>query len=123
MSQAESPQESEPEIDSLNPAVIAAVKFGNSRTRPMQNKPYCQLCYREFTMLLARKYHCHYCTRSCCSNCAEEDSEQGDKVRYCEYCLVKLQNPQIEQFYQLGKLWRQTDNEMLQQKTTWYKNK
>ena len=34
-----------------------------------------------------------------------------------------MQNPQIEQFYQLGKLWRQTDDEQIQQKTAWYKQK
>ena len=72
---------------------------------------------------MVRKYHCHFCTRSCCSNCSEEVTEQGEKIRHCEYCLVKVQNPQIEQFYQLGKLWRETDNEMIQQKTEWYKTK
>ena len=62
-------------------------------------KPYCQLCYREFNRILVRRYHCHYCTRSACSNCSEEDVELGEKIRKCEYCLVKMQNLQVDQFY------------------------
>jgi len=59
----------------------------------VQNKHYCQLCYREFNILIARRYHCHYCTRSCCSNCSVEETEHGDKHRLCEYCHVKIMNP------------------------------
>ena len=44
-------------------------------------------------------------------------------MRICEYCHVKMLNPQIEQFYQLGKLWRQTDTDTVQKKTDWYKMK
>ena len=44
-------------------------------------------------------------------------------MRECEYCQVKLDNDQIDKFYQLGKQWRETDKEMLLRKIDWYKNK
>ena len=44
-------------------------------------------------------------------------------MRICEYCEVKVDNPQIELFYQLGLHWRTVDKEMLQQKLDWYKPK
>ena len=93
-------------MDSLNPAVIAAVRFGTSTQRPTQSKPYCQLCYQKFNQILVRRYHCYYCTRSACSNCSEKGTDEdgggeqkGEKIRKCEYCVVKIQNPQIDQFY------------------------
>lgn len=45
------------------------------------------------------------------------------KARRCVYCEVKIDNNQLEQFYQLGRLWRERDKEMLQQKIDWYQNK
>jgi len=86
-----------------------------------QNKPYCQLCFKEFN-LLVRKFHCIFCGRSCCSNCSDEtlpelkliDSElvptvdkplqnianffaksqqKQQAAKVCEYCFVKITNP------------------------------
>lgn len=34
-----------------------------------------------------------------------------------------MENPQIDKFYQLGKVWRQTDMEMCLEKIDWYKKK
>jgi len=34
-----------------------------------------------------------------------------------------MENPQIDKFYQLGKVWRQTDMEMCLEKIDWYKQK
>lgn len=90
--------EPEEEIDSMNPAMIAAHA---TTFRPLQNKPYCQICLKDFS-LLSRKYNCFYCTRSCCKDCSKEmanDVSVDDKILTCEYCQIKLENPQIEQFY------------------------
>ena len=110
---------SEQAVDSLNPKIIAATTSGE---RPPQMKPYCQLCFKEFNFL-TRRYHCVFCTRSACSGCTSEINHDGEKERACEFCEVKISNPQIDQFYQLGKLWRQTDAEGIQKKIEWYKEK
>ena len=106
-------------VDSLNPKIIAAT---TNSERPPQMKPYCQLCFKEFNFL-TRRYHCVFCTRSACFGCTAEISHDGEKERSCEFCEVKISNPQIDQFYQLGKLWRQTDLEGIQKKIEWYKEK
>ena len=46
-----------------------------------------------------------------------------DKTRTCHYCTIKIENPQIDKFYQLGKVWRQTDMQMCIEKIEWYKKK
>ena len=86
----------EDEIDSLNPLLIAAT---SNRVEPNQNKTYCQVCFKEFSFY-NRKYHCYFCTRSCCSSCSKETADgQAELRRTCEYCTVKIENKQIEQFY------------------------
>lgn len=59
------------------------------------------------------------CSRTVCGNCSTED----EKTRTCSYCTIKMENPQIDKFYQLGKVWRQTDMEMCLEKIDWYKQK
>ena len=106
-------------LETLNPALLAA---SITIPKPNQNKSYCQLCYKEFT-LITRKYHCLYCTRSCCTNCSKEMQEGTQKARHCEYCEVKLANSQIDQFFQLGREWREIDKQMLEKKLIWYRAK
>jgi hypothetical protein len=83
------------------------------------------------------------CGRSCCKDCSlkrvvdvalllknpqgEEElnssiisSPEGALTRICEYCEVKLDNPQIEEFYELGKMWRMRENDITQKKLKWY---
>ena len=98
-----------------------------------------------------RKFHCVFCGRSCCSNCSDEtlpelklidqelvptvdkplqnianffakSQQKQQAAKVCEYCFVKITNPQLEAFYQLGKLWRQKDEETIEQKIQWYKD-
>ena len=69
--------------------------------------------------MLMKKYHCWMCSRTCCANCSSE----ADKTRTCFYCTIKMENPQIDKFYQLGKVWRQTDMTMCMEKIEWYKKK
>ena len=87
----------EDEIDSLNPLLIAATS--NNKAKQDQNKNYCQVCFKQFSLLMS-KYHCYFCTRSCCSSCSKMTKDgQSELVRTCEYCIVKIENTQIEQFY------------------------
>lgn len=44
-------------------------------------------------------------------------------MRVCEYCDVKIENPQVDESYQLGRKWREIDKEMLRKKIDWYKSK
>ena len=55
--------------DTLNPAVAAMRALPEKDDSPKVNKKYCQLCFREFTMLTKKK-HCYYCKRSCCQKCS-----------------------------------------------------
>lgn len=41
-------------------------------------------------------------------------------TRICEYCEVKLDNPQIDKYYEMGKLWRNRENDLLERKLEWY---
>ena len=102
------------QIDTLNPLIQAQA----GQLRPPQDKKYCQLCYKELG-LLVRKFHCWMCSRTCCGSCSSE----VDKTRTCQYCTIKIENPQIDKFYQLGKVWRQTDMQMCLEKIDWYKKK
>lgn len=43
--------------------------------------------------------------------------------RICEYCDIKQKNSQIEEFYHLGRNWRKKDQEILNRKIAWYKEK
>lgn len=42
------------------------------------------------------------------------------RTRICEFCEVKLDNPQIDQYYELGKKWKQREYDMQQRKLDWY---
>lgn len=68
---------------------------------------------------MTRKHHCWMCSRTCCAVCSLED----DKQRTCLYCTIRIENPQIDKFYQLGKVWRQSDMESCLEKIEWYKKK
>ena len=49
-----------------------------------------------------------------------EQAAKGPVTRICEYCEVKLDNPQIEKFYEFGKQWRKREYEINEQKINWY---
>lgn len=92
-----------------------------------QHKPYCQICYAQFTRISLTPHHCRLCGRTCCKDCSgkrtvdvaiiqqlsnkpvmEEDldasvisagegaQDGAVRTRICEYCEVKLDNPQID---------------------------
>ena len=44
-------------------------------------------------------------------------------MKMCEYCEIKIINPNIEKFFQLGRQWRESDKAMLIQKQNYYKSK
>ena len=46
----------------------------------------------------------------------------GPITRICEYCEVKLDNPQLEKYYELGKTWRNREDEIAEQKIEWYRD-
>lgn len=48
------------------------------------------------------------------------EADGSVKTRVCEYCEVKLDNPQIDQFYEYGKRWKQREVDMQQKKFEWY---
>ena len=53
----------------------------------------------------------------------EEEQEKEafiDVSRICEYCEVKLDNTQIDTFYQLGKEWRKRDQIGCEKLLVWY---
>jgi len=85
------------------------------------------------------------CGRTCCKDCSakriidsstnknfvpvNEDqsldssiiqSADGVITRICEFCEVKLDNPQIDEFYELGKGWRKRETDILEKKLNWY---
>ena len=41
-----------------------------------------------------------------------DQAKKGPVTRICEYCEVKLDNPQIERFYEFGKTWRKREYEI-----------
>ena len=49
-----------------------------------------------------------------------EQAAKGPVTRICEYCEVKLDNPQIDKFYEFGKQWRKREYEINEQKINWY---
>lgn len=66
-----------------------------------QNKDYCQLCYKSFGLTTFR-YHCRTCGRSCCSDCSVQHKLKGlQSYRICEFCDIKNENPQLEEYYRL----------------------
>ena len=72
-----------------------------------QNKDYCQLCYKGFGVFTF-KYHCRPCGRSCCADCSLQVKVrmsvavgQPSNYRVCEYCDIKSENPQLEEYYKL----------------------
>ena len=54
----------------------------------------------------------------------DDDDKKGKKrepsTRICEYCEVKLDNKQLERFYELGKMWQRRDQDIVQRKLEWY---
>ena len=46
----------------------------------------------------------------------------GPVTRICEYCEVKLDNPQLDKYYELGKTWRNREDEIAEQKIEWYRD-
>ena len=48
------------------------------------------------------------------------DGDVGNKRRTCEFCDTKIRNTQIDEFYQVGIKWRQTDQELINAKASWY---
>ena len=49
------------------------------------------------------------------------DGKNEPKTRICQYCEVKLDNRQLERFYELGKTWQRRDADIVQRKLDWYK--
>lgn len=35
-----------------------------------QHKPYCQICYSQFTRISLTPHHCRLCGRTCCKDCS-----------------------------------------------------
>jgi len=51
---------------------------------------------------------------------AGDTVESKNTRRICEYCEVKLDNPQIERFYELNKEWQIRRSDIIEQKIAWY---
>ena len=52
----------------------------------------------------------------------DKDGKKEKKTRICEYCEVKLDNKQLEKFYELGKTWQKRDSDIVDKKLSWYKD-
>ena len=102
------------EIDTLNPMIQSQAGL----VKPPQDKGYCQLCYKELGFL-SRKFHCSMCSRTCCGQCSKEE----DKTRACDFCNIKIENSQIDRFYQLSKVWRQAEMDNIKNQINWYVDK
>jgi hypothetical protein len=44
------------------------------------------------------------------------------QTRICEYCEVKLDNPQVDKYFELGKNWRKQDYDQLIYKLDWFED-
>ena len=91
------------------------------------NKDYCQLCYKGFGVFTFR-YHCRPCGRTCCADCSLQVKVrmsvavgQPSNYRVCEYCDIKTENPQLEEYYKLECQLRQSDQEVVVEKIKWLK--
>ena len=51
-----------------------------------------------------------------------EGGKKQKTTRICEYCEVKLDNKQLNAFYEMGKTWRYRENEIVEQKLQWYED-
>ena len=49
-----------------------------------------------------------------------DKKSKGVTTRVCEYCEVKLDNAQLHGFYEMGKSWRDRENDLVVQKREWY---
>ena len=85
----------------------AAGADGIPKEMEKQNKDYCQLCYKSFGVFTFR-YHCRPCGRSCCADCSLQIKVKGasslgmgGNYRVCEFCDIKTENPQLEEYYRL----------------------
>eukprot|EP00347_Sterkiella_histriomuscorum_P002749 403366952 len=103
----------------------APVELPKEQEKQMKN--YCQLCFQEFNLFTFRQ-HCRTCGRSCCSNCSTKITTQGtgklgigQSYRICEFCEIKNENPQIEDYYKLECSLRQSDQEIVVEKIKWLK--
>ena len=92
-------------------------------------------------------HHCRMCGRTCCYYCSLKrqlnesnlieisadnsldlsvsqisDNITGPNVRICTYCDLKLNNPQIDKFYEHGKTWQKRENDIVEQKLNWYQH-
>ena len=92
-----------------------------------QNKDYCMLCYKSFGVFTFR-YHCRPCGRSCCGDCSLQVKVRmsvgpgaPSNYRVCEYCDIKTENPQLEEYYRLECQLRQNDQEVVVEKIKWLK--
>lgn len=41
----------------------------------------------------------------------------------CDFCHIKIENGQIDRFYQLSKVWRQAEMDNVKQQINWYVEK
>ena len=99
-----------------------------------------------------RPHHCRMCGRTCCNDCSDKravdwnqhgepqvdedgvditvdqaaEQQPGEPcievTRVCEYCEVKLDNPQIEKFYDMGRAWRRRERQAEERKLEWHEN-
>lgn len=44
------------------------------------------------------------------------------QTRICEFCEVKLDNPQIDMYFEQGKTWRKQEYDALIYKLDWYED-
>lgn len=50
----------------------------------------------------------------------DPNRRKGPVTRICEYCEVKIDNPQVEKLYEFGKVQRKIENHIVDQKIEWY---
>ena len=50
------------------------------------------------------------------------DGKKIETTRICEYCEVKLDNPQLDKFYEVGRTWRRREMDILEQKLEFYRD-
>lgn len=71
------------------------------------------------------KYHCRTCGRTCCGDCSLQIKARGGltsvSYRVCEFCDIKNENPQLEEYYRLECQLRQSDQEVTVEKIKWLK--
>ena len=145
----ELPKREESKLDrSLNSSIVGPAVVGQDQ---WQRKPYCQICFTKFSVTLRQHHCrmcgrscCHYCNIQRSIKDIEEavqqafDPEMGAQLledsmnegaarfdamttRICQYCEVKLDNRQLERFYDVGKTWQRRDADIVDRKLDWYK--